>query len=295
MGNHISIFGVQDYSKRIAEDTHSESQPLNKKPQNNSTSKEIADINALNLSKKPISFDEITKIPGLQHVSEDIFKLLDKQSLKDCRLVNSLWKNVLDQPIIWLKKINIINQYEDIQRSWKTLAQELKKDQISKIFVLVLMKMYYQKDEIQSPLQIVVELQKVMKYPKLIKFILENEDINSKITIKDLIDITPIHLAASYGLTATVVKLLQKYDSSNIQTKKDGDTPLICAAFMGHLETVKIFAGVSDLNASDKHGHTPIYVAALKGHTEIVKFLAPIAENPNAPGTTGFSPIHEAA
>ena len=201
--------------------------------------------------------------------------------------------------------MNSENQSEDIQKSWNTLLQELNNNnnQISKKFVLVLMKIY-QRDKFQSPLEIVVELQNSKKYPSLIRFILENEDINSKVSVKDELapsldfdftDITPIHLAACYGLTTTVVKLLEKYDSSNIQTKSDGDTPLICAAYMGHLETVKISAGFSDLNASDKQRQTPIFLAASFGHEEIVKFLAPRVENPNVSDKFGRTPILIAA
>ena len=51
----------------------------------------------------------VTKSPGLQQVSEDIFNLLDRKSLMHCRLVNSSWKNVFDQPIFWIKKLNEIN------------------------------------------------------------------------------------------------------------------------------------------------------------------------------------------
>ena len=58
--------------------------------------------------------EAITKNPGLQHISEDIFKLLDKKSLMDCRLVNSSWKNILDQPFFWIKKLNEMEaQYQE--------------------------------------------------------------------------------------------------------------------------------------------------------------------------------------
>ena len=90
MDKVTKITGVQNDSKRIAEDTQSEHQPL-KKRMRNSISKETADStmpyiigNTLNLPKKPLSLDGIIKIQGLQHVSEDIFKLLDKKSLMEC-------------------------------------------------------------------------------------------------------------------------------------------------------------------------------------------------------------------
>ena len=176
--------------------------------------------------------DIVTKTPGLQHLSEDIFKLLDKKSSLQCRLVNSSWKNVLDQPNFWLKKLsqedgkvdeeqkdmdpdqpfeivdsnsdedelvvsgsesdsNIIQkvsshcnkiaelQMPNVLRSWKMLARYLVDDQITYNFVLVLMKMNEQK--LIQTLIIVVKLQKSMKYPDLMKFILENEDIHSEV------------------------------------------------------------------------------------------------------------------
>ena len=49
--------------------------------------------------------DTITKNPGLQHISEDIFKLLDVKSLLNCRLTNSSWKNILQRPMFWLQKL----------------------------------------------------------------------------------------------------------------------------------------------------------------------------------------------
>ena len=65
------------------------------------------------------------KIPGLQHISEDVFKLLDKKSLLECRMVNSSWKEVLDQPIFWLKKMKLANIPQDSQTGWNLLAHEL--------------------------------------------------------------------------------------------------------------------------------------------------------------------------
>ena len=80
--------------------------------------------------------DAITKNPGFQHISEDIFKLMDKSSLMNCRLVNSSWKNILDQPTFWLKKFN---SDEEVQRSWKILAENLddQEDQVSNVGVKV--------------------------------------------------------------------------------------------------------------------------------------------------------------
>ena len=51
--------------------------------------------------------DTITKTPGLQHISEDIFKLLEMKSLMNCRSTNSSWKNILEPSIFWLQKMKM--------------------------------------------------------------------------------------------------------------------------------------------------------------------------------------------
>ena len=74
---------------------------------------------------EPNTMKSITKLPGLKHISEDIFKLLDEESLMDCRLVNNSWKEIVDQPMFNLKKLKL--EYRDIppsvHKSWKGLAQ----------------------------------------------------------------------------------------------------------------------------------------------------------------------------
>ena len=51
-------------------------------------------------------FNTIIKSPGLQHIAIDIFKLLDKESLMNCRSVNHAWKNIMDQPMFWLNSLS---------------------------------------------------------------------------------------------------------------------------------------------------------------------------------------------
>ena len=50
--------------------------------------------------------DAITNIPGFFHISEDIFNLLDKKSLVDCQLVNHSWREILNKPKFWLKRLD---------------------------------------------------------------------------------------------------------------------------------------------------------------------------------------------
>ena len=134
--------------------------------------------------------DTITKIPGLQHISEDIFKLLDTKSLMNCRLTNSSWKNVPDKLIFWLKKLKmegwkalaknfenrqfakefardvleLVYLQPDIQSKWRVLLNELENDHQQKEFVLILIKFCNVRRGL-LPMEVVVILKETNKYP----------------------------------------------------------------------------------------------------------------------------------
>ena len=87
--------------------------------------------------------DTFIKIPGLQHISEDIFKLLDKNNLSNCRLVTSSWKMILDQPKFWSEKLKSDDRYLDdvAQKIWENLVHEVNDDQLKKELVLIMIKL----------------------------------------------------------------------------------------------------------------------------------------------------------
>ena len=166
--------------------------------------------------------EKFTKIPGLQRISEDIFELLDKKSLMDCRLVNSSWKNVLEQPIFWLKKMNLENVPMNVHQSWKNLAQQLEDGHPKKEFVLTLIKIYKKTERI-TPMEIVSDL----CMSDLVMFVLGHP--NKKVVGH----ITPIDLAEIYGLTEVVEVLKKKYFSPNLKVELDGygRTPIFFVLF----------------------------------------------------------------
>ena len=257
--------------------------------------------------------DTITKIPGLQHISEDIFKLLDTKSLMNCRLTNSSWKNVPDKLIFWLKKLkmegwkalakNFENQQfakefardvlesvylqPDIQSKWRVLLHELENNHQQKEFVLILIKFCNERRGL-LPLDVVVIFKGTNKYLDLVESILENENPRSHVSyfypIKNwhsLKNVTSIHLAALYGLTRVVVKLSKKYDDPMVKDT-DGKTAIHLAAFNGHLNIVKHLMEFTDTPmAPDIFGLTPIHYAAVNGNLDTVKFLVGLINIPD--------------
>ena len=61
---------------------------------------------------------------GYLHISEKIFLHLNKKSILACRLVNSSWKNIIDNPIFWVKKCDQKGISKDLHN---TLIETIKK------------------------------------------------------------------------------------------------------------------------------------------------------------------------
>ena len=101
--------------------------------------------------------------------------------------------------------------------------------------------------------------------------------------------------AASTGQTNVVKDLLDK--GAN-QSEKDSCgwagwsvTALYCAAYGGHMETVKVLVDRgADVNALS-HGQTPLTIAIFKGHTDIAKLLIDRGTDVNARSGDGLAPL----
>ena len=255
--------------------------------------------------------DAITKNPGLQHISEDIFKLLDKKSLMNCRSTNSSWKNVLQQPIFWLQKLemdgwkalskNIEDQHiakefvrdllqlekenipPDVRYKWRALLQNLENDNELKEFVLILIKIYYNRGRF-LPLELVEHLINANKYPDLVESILENENPSSTVICNfHTQNATSIHLAALYGFTEVVEKLSKKYDNPMVKNES-GINAIHLAALNGHVNIVKHLVGLTDAPLTPcELGYSPIHYASISGNLDTVKFLVGLTNTPNIP------------
>jgi ankyrin repeat protein len=92
----------------------------------------------------------------------------------------------------------------------------------------------------------------------------------------------PIHDAAGEG-DVEKVRVLLKADPALVDAARDGGvTPLMMAAFGGHLEMAKLLLEKgATVDAKSNEGFTPLMWAARKGQLEIVKLLLQKGANPS--------------
>ena len=51
--------------------------------------------------------ETIINNPGLQHLTEKFFLNISVEELKICSQINQYWKQILENPLFWLKKFNL--------------------------------------------------------------------------------------------------------------------------------------------------------------------------------------------
>ena len=66
--------------------------------------------------------ENLTKIPGLQHIAETIFLTLTFGDILECTQVNESWKMIVDNPSFWLRKC-VQNPTFENKSAWKKLIQ----------------------------------------------------------------------------------------------------------------------------------------------------------------------------
>lgn len=96
-------------------------------------------------------------------------------------------------------------------------------------------------------------------------------------------------LAKLKGLLATDAGLVNAHDT-------DGSTPLHCATWKGHLETVAVLlsagANVNAQNINEHWGTTPLHAAAHANQAAIAKLLIEHGADLNAKDLNGKTPMH---
>ena len=108
---------------------------------------------------------------------------------------------------------------------------------------------------------------------------------------------TPLHLAAAFSDTATVIVALMKAGADLHARNEFGYTPLHWAAINSNLEvTLTLLEAGADVDARDDERATPLHIAAaLNKNGQIIAALLEGGSDPNARTEYGETPLHAAA
>ena len=260
--------------------------------------------------------------PGFQHIAENVFLNLNYEKLETCRLVNVFCKDILDNPMFWLKKFIRRGLSKKNQIDWMAAIQITPHWNLETSILNYLKQSSKNERVIDIPCHINEET--LSEYSeKIIKLKEKDEDLifeqlddeirsgndnvarfqilalfmdNYKVFPED--GIYPILEAANRKFeNPQIMKILAPLTKNlNAPEEETGHTPIHWAVLWEHKEIVKILAPLTDNpNAPDEFGFTPIHSAAKNGCTEIVKILAPLTDNPNAPDEYGEIPIYLAS
>ena len=201
--------------------------------------------------------------PGFLIISSTISLLLDQDALLSCRLVSQSFRERVDDPHIWIVKLDNKGQSRELHVAWIDLVQQIEKGSTLENEISRCLMHYHGCQHTWT------------EYAKN--------------------GIMPINIAAHYGYLE-IVKTISSYQENPNAPMPSGWTPIHSAARHGHTEIVKFLADKVEIpNAPNTNGWTPIHSAARYGHTEIVKILVDKVENHNAPNTNGWTPLQMAA
>ena len=249
---------------------------------------------------------------GIQHIGEKIFHYLTAQGLLNCRLASKSWKNILDNPIFWLKKLNTFGQHHprEIHNKWLDLIKFAKQSEvpISKITYCLVIKyckfIIHSRDNWMS-----IEIQRFLlglppiyqalqtKFPdiEVIKLIGDSDETftdtiecprHYKLCIAGLISrhydtmnfiTNPLHQSINFGHDLKVLRYLVSKTENIMQALTEG-TPITLAVKKDHLEAIKFFIEMVPLQDLNQE----INFAVKCGSVEILKYLVSQTENPSS-------------
>ena len=222
--------------------------------------------------------EEFIKNSGLSHIGYKILVNLDIENQLECRLVCKAWKNLLEDPVMCQKEVELLLNkcYERVifptssKKYWPEILTALRHNNLTTNLKFQLAQFLKLKSKIYfaSPLIMFVKSNDL----KMIKFILKDRRLFSNKEIPTRPRYTSLHQAVFDG-HLEVVRCLKKLISP-YQPNGHHQTPIDLAAYKGFIEIIKILVPNATFPLTkDPYGWNAIHFASGYGHYEIVKFF----------------------
>ena len=188
---------------------------------------------------KTSPMEQILENPGLLHLAENIFSNLNDADVEICRNINQISKEILDNPMFWLRKFGNLSQKN--QNNWIKDIQSIKNSEKKKAITSYLQWKLKKEALVDLPCYSSPEVQDDFRN-KIWKIIKKKESSNEN---------------------TEIVKILSSLTKNPIAPNKIGYTPIHEAAYRKHTKIVKILAPLTNNpNPPNNAGQTPIQVAA---------------------------------
>ena len=195
-----------------------------------------------------------------------VFEVLDAPTLLNCSFVCKSWKQFLETPNFWLKKLREIGQPEKVETLWKTLIAKSEGSEIEKCVFARCLRMKFQdfiKDQGKS----------------------ESQRKNSM----KILRCRPIFTAAKLGFVEIVKLIYQLGLDRNHKSFLSKDyhnfvMPIFAAIENGHTEVAKFLLETPEEIENPSRNvsrRTPIEEAIRNKNLDLVKFLVPKMANLN--------------
>ena len=117
--------------------------------------------------------------------------------------------------------------------------------------------------------------------------------------LMDLFNSTALWNMANSGYVEPAKILLSRFSVSGLDLENHGsygDTPLMRAALMGHMEMARLLLSYgANINAVNNYGTTALILAAAEGHSDMVRFLVSSGADINAQNDNGDTALIQAA
>ena len=266
--------------------------------------------------------DQIIENPGFQHLTEKILLNLPFKDVISLQLVNKTLKEILDDPMFWIKKWILKGLSKKNKDDWIKAIQLTKNTKLAKIIILYAKKVLHRNRLVDFPCHIDEKTVDIFSkftnetaFKKYFKEAFEDKDSLQRIdagSIQICIPLVknpnilngrkwwifPMLRAIGYGHN-NIVKILAPFIGNANSELHHDDSPIQYAIAIKNTEAINLLVHFCDdyiyqsLDDTNNRGNLIEY-AVYFGNAEAIKILAPFLKNPLVPDDRGETPIQKA-